>query len=395
MSPRRSNGEGSKPRKRRDGRFEAKIWVEYPDGERKRVTAYGSTASECRDRILVLRTEARGGTLTKPNPETVAAFLDRWLTDVVVPSSSRGTARSYGGIIRTTIAPAIGMKRLQQLTPAEVQHMVAGAPDAPGARSRELAYVVLKAALKRALKWGLVTRNVCDAVEKPRVKKRAVTFFTPIEVEQLFRAAESDRLRAIYPLFVFTGVRPGEAFALRWTDVNLDAATITVTSTLDPESRLAGETKSASGRRTIDMPPRLVAELRAHRERMKAESRIDPHVFTQTTGGALSARNFARDHWKPLLVRAWGGEAKAAPTKARLNRIRIVPTRDRRLYDTRHTAATLMIAAGVHVKVISERMGHASVAFTMDVYGHLLPTMGASAAAALELLMPPGQSRIG
>jgi integrase len=166
---------------------------------------------------------------------------------------------------------------------------------------------------------------------------------------------------------------------------------MTITSTLDATSREEGETKSARGKRTIDMPPQLVAELTAHRARMKAERDIDQLVFPDTTGGSLRESNFARRSWKPLLIRTWGGRREKRPTEKNPDRIVTVPVRDFRLYDLRHTAATLMIAAGVHVKVISERMGHASVAFTMDRYGHLLPTLGRDAASAIGAVFDGGR----
>jgi integrase len=258
---RRANGEGTKPKLRPDGRWAAQIRVEYPDGARRRVNVYGRSAGECRDKTLALRNAERDRTLTKPNPATVSAFLEQWLSDVVEPVRRAKTVRGYRSAIKRVLEPAIGSKRLQQLTPAEVQRAIAGAPNAKGARSRELAYVVLHSALETAVKWGIVARNVCDAVEKPTVKKRPIQFLTPDELAELRAAAAGDRLRAIYSTLVLTGIRPGEAFALRWDQVDLAAATMTITSTLDATSREEGETKSARGKRTIDMPPQLVAEL--------------------------------------------------------------------------------------------------------------------------------------
>jgi len=249
---------------------------------------------------------------------------------------------------------------------------------------------VLRTALETAVKWDLARVNVAVAVEKPRVARPEIAFLSPEDVRTLLAAAGGDRYRTLYLLAISTGLRPGELFALRWSDIDVKAGKIVVTHTLDPETLLRAEVKTRRGRRTVDISPMIAAELLAHRARMLEEKHPHGWVFPNTDGGPIRLSNLTRKNWKPLLVKAWGGRIDQRPKKGGGTYAVAIPDRDFRLYDLRHTAATLMIAAGVHVKVISERMGHASVAFTMDVYGHLTDTLGSEAAIALDRFFAAG-----
>jgi integrase len=382
---RRANGEGTKPRQRKDGRWVADVSVVYPDGERKRISVYGDNAAECRDKVLLLRAGIRDRTVTKPNPDTVSAFLERWFADIATSTLRPKTVRGYKTAIKTVITPMLGNIRLQNLMPADLQKAVAGDPAARGARQRQLAYQVMHSALDRALKWGMVARNIAEAVEKPRVRKRDMLFFTPAQVREFLAASSQLRQRAFFMLLIFTGIRPGEAYALEWPQVDLDAGKITITHTLDAKTMIREEVKTKRSRRTIDIGKRIVGELRAHRARMLKEGHPHGLVFATEDGKALRESNVTKEQYFPIFKRMQAAEdALAARERRDPEKIARI-----RMYDLRHTAATLMIAAGTHVKVISERMGHASVAFTMDVYGHLLPTLGADTAMVLEQYLPP------
>lgn len=389
MTTRRSNGEGTRPKKRADGRWFARIrTVDQTTGQHRRVDVYGRTSTEVSDKIRAIRNEVadRGG--YRPPPRTsVEAFLRQWLDDVVKPTVRPGTFRSYRGIVNNHLIPSLGHVQLTRLTPPMIARVLAGDdedPDAATPRTRELAYIVLNAALDVAVKWELVRANAAAVVDKPRVPKVEIAFLVPAEVDELLAQARHDRHYALYLLAIFSGLRPGEIFALQWPQVDLEAGTVTVTHTLDPETLERGEVKTRRGRRTVDVSPTIMAELRAHRARMLGEGNPHGWVFPAREGGPIRLSNLTRRSWKPLLIATWGGVEVKAPTEDDPDRVLTVPKHDHRLYDLRHTAATLMIAAGVHVKVISERMGHASVAFTMDTYGHVLPTLGKDAALALD-----------
>ena len=376
---RRANGEGSRPLRRKDGRYQVNVWVKYDDESRKRVTVTGKTASACRDAVLTLKHQQKTNSLVKPERLSLAAFLERWMRDVKAASIRPKSFRSYEGAIKNHITPALGSKSLQRIGPAEIASAIAGMTMVErdpkqkrtrpaGSRTKELTYAVIIDALDTALRWKLVTRNAALAVDKPRVKKTEMRFLNSEEVLVFLARAESDRLYALYLLAIFTGMRPGEMYALQWDQVNLDAETILVTHTFDPKARTREEVKTPNARRTIEISQRVVSELRAHRARMLAEGHPHGFVFVTPEGEPIREDYVRRSSFHPI---------RDAASIAYL-----------RLYDLRHTAATLMIAAGTHIKVISERMGHASVAFTLDTYGHVMPTMRKDAALALDRFMP-------
>jgi integrase len=212
----------------------------------------------------------------------------------------------------------------------------------------------MRDALDTALRWSLVSRNAALAVDKPRVPRHEMRFMTTDEVTTFLDHVREERLFAFFLTSIFTGMRPGELYALKWEQVDLKAGTILVTHTLDSKKRARNEVKTARGRRTI------------------AEGNPHGFVFPDPSGAALRENHISKTFQKLR-------EAARIPYL--------------RLYDLRHTAVTLMIAAGIHDKVISERIGHASAAFTLDTYGHVMPNMQKDAAMALDRFMPPVRSR--
>jgi integrase len=223
--------------------------------------------------------------------------------------------------------------------------------------------------LKQAVRWNLIPRNPCDAVEPPRVGRKEMTAYTPEQVQQLLKAAEGHRLEALFVLAVTSGLRQGELFGLSWTDIDLDAGSVSVRRQLEElrgQFRLT-EPKSAKSRRLVEIPRVAVEALRRHRARMGAEGHLDGPVFCDTHGGWLRKSNFLRQVFKPLLRRAGLPEA--------------------RFHDLRHTHATLLLAQGVHPKVVQERLGHSQISLTMDTYSQVLPTLQREAAEKLDDLL--------
>src|SRR5262249_2510307 len=158
------------------------------------------------------------GMLAEPTQLTVAQFLTkRWLEDAARMAIRPATYRLYSGVIRNHINSNIGGVRLDKLTPTHVQSMY-GTLESEGCsrRLRQLVHAVLHKALGQALKWNLVVRNVCDAVEKPRAARRTMKVLTPKQVTQLVKNAGSDRLGALYVLAIATGLRQGELLGLQW-----------------------------------------------------------------------------------------------------------------------------------------------------------------------------------
>jgi integrase len=213
-------------------------------------------------------------------------------------------------------------------------------------------------------------RNVCDAVDAPTVPEREITPLTPEQVGKLLAAAKDDRLEALYVLAIGSGMRLGELFGLQWRNVNLNAGTCSVCHSL---TELGGkltlsEPKTAKGRRLVTLPRRVIDALIDHRKKMVALGFAGvPFVFCNSVGGPLRRSHFHRNEFKPLLKRAG------------------LP--DIRFHDLRHTSATLLLAQGVHPKVVQERLGHSQISVTLDTYSHVLPSMQVDAANRLDSML--------
>jgi integrase len=356
--------------RRRDGVWAGSVTVGYDEhGKRKRRTLYGGTKGSVLEKLARLRADALAGTLGDPQRLTVAAFLHLWLEDVARPSVRASVHRRYADIVRLRIVPQIGGIALSRLTPVHVQSMLTSLENkGVSPRGRQMAYDRLHRALGQAVQWGMVPRNVCDAVTRPRAPRPTMQVLTPEQSNVLLTVARGDRFYALYVLAVTTGLRQGELLGLQWGDVDLAGAVLHVRHALhEMAGRLwLDEPKTAKARRAVDLSAVAVAALPEHRERMLAEGHPLEFVFCDSHGGPVRKSNLIRRSFLPLLKRAG------------LPRIRF--------HDLRHTAATLLLLQGVHPKVVQERFGHSQISITLDTYSHVLPSMGREAAAKLDAL---------
>jgi len=225
---------------------------------------------------------------------------------------------------------------------------------------------------------GLIPQNPCSAVGQPRVARKPFSVLDAQQVATLLEASTDDRLEALYVLAIATGMRQGEMLGLCWTDLDLVAGSVSVSRTLSEVGRLEiNDTKTSAGRRLITLPDFAIAGLKRHRERMFAEGHLaappltisgqtlpGPLVFCAPEGGPIFKHNLLARSFRPLLA------------KAGLPSIRF--------HDLRHTAATLLLTANEHPKVAQERLGHAKVSTTLDIYSHVLPSLQRNAAAKLD-----------
>lgn len=371
----RGRGEGS-IYQRAGGQWCATISAGYgADGRRKRHTLFGETKQAVQEELARVQMSLLEGVFIEPSKLKVSDYLDRWLEDAAKPTIRETTYVSYRGIIKNHIKPQIGGIVLNKLTPIHVQAMYA-ALERRGAspRIRQLAHAVLSRSLKQAVKWDLLIRNVCLAVDPPRVAKRCVEVLSPAQVTDLLSEAKGHRLEAILMVAIGTGMRLGEIFALKWENVDLDRAVLYVRhSLMEVGGKVTlSEPKTSKSRRKIDLPQSVVAALREHKNRTEDEGfGEEPWVFCSTTGTPLR-----RTHFRSNVFSKW---TKAAGVSIRF-------------HDLRHTSASLLLAAGIHPKVVQERLGHSQIGITLDIYSHVLPTMGLEAAAKLDsvLVQPTG-----
>jgi integrase len=366
-------------------------------GKRRKTSKSGFPTKKAAERWLAnLVTSLDQGTFVEASKQTLAQFLTEWLPTAETRGLRPSTRANYRYLIKH-IVPRLGGVRLQRLTPGQLNAMYAellatGRCDGKGGLSaktvREV-HSLLHRALADAVRWGLLTRSPADSADPPRKQTRERQAWTAEQLAAFLRHVKGDRLYAAYHLAAMTGMRRGEVLGLRWRDLDLDAGRLTVVQTLivvGPDYEF-GTPKTARGRRSLALDPGTVAVLRDHREAQELERHylgLDPTgdlVFTTIEGGPLSPRAF---------------------TKAFQQRVKRAGLPQIPLHALRHTHATLALQAGIHPKVVSERLGHSSVSITLDVYSHAIPAMEETAAAlvatlvlgeedaSVALLEPPG-----
>jgi integrase len=355
-------------------RADKKSWVaEVRAGAgQKRRTVYGRTKQEVQEKLRRLHGDIAAGIGAEASSLTVAGWLTRWL-EQVKPTVEPGTYHPYERHVRLHIKPHLGGVKLGKLAKSLVRAWYAAleAAGVSAAMQRKLG-TTLTIALNAAVNDDLLPSNPATRIRKPKAKKAEMRPLDPDQAAAFLRAARSDRLYPYYLTALDTGARPGELFALDWTDVDLEGRYITISKSLE---EIAGAlrvkpTKTARSRRRIDLSAETAAALAEHRKAMLAEGHIAGPVFCDSRGGHLRISNLRRDSFLPILKRA------GLPAV--------------RLYDLRHTCATLLLLADVPAKVVSERLGHSSITMTLDTYSHVLPTMQRRAADTMGRLL--GQS---
>ncbi len=324
----------------------------------------------------------RGG-FVQPSRISLAGWLDTWLKTCVVPNLKAQTADSYLSEIRVHLVPALGAVPFQRLTPQHLQDYYAralleGRTDGTGGLSASTVryhHRILHRALKQAVKMGYLERNVADAVDPPRVRRRVMPTMARDDIPRFLEAARGNFYFIVFYTALFTGMRLGELLGLRWCDVDLDMGHISVVQSLYKRAGVCkvDEPKSRSSRRRITLPASLVEILLQHRVGQVAQGIMLGRPLQETD------LVFAYPGNKPLDPSTVNHAFARVLKEAGLPRIRF--------HDLRHTHATLMLVAGVNPKVVSERLGHSSVAFTMDVYSHVLPGLQESAAERFDQLI--------
>lgn len=245
-------------------------------------------------------------------------------------------------------------------------------------------HAALNKLLNDAERSGLVTRNVARLASAPsmttaRARAPEMTVWTPDQLTRFLTSIEGNRNTALFRVLALTGMRRGELVALRWTDIDVPRRRLTINqaATVVDGVELVSAPKTRRSRRVIDLDPATVEALQQHRSRQREQ-----HLALGVTATA-SDRVFTGDLGEPLRPNSVGQAFQ------RLVRTAGVPTI--RLHDLRHTHASHLLMAGINVKVVSERLGHASVSFTLDTYGHVMPGQQAEAAAAAAALLGPSR----
>jgi integrase len=372
-------------RRRGEHSWEIKFDLGRDPVSSKRQTRYHSvkgTKREAQAELTRLLADAQKGSYVDASKETVSAFFDRWDRDWAAANVSAKTLERYRQLIKNQVRPHIGQLLIQKLQPIHLTELYAKLIRG-GLAARTVGHVhrVLHRALGHAATWRLIQQNVVSLVEPPRVVSSEIEILTEDQIQTLLQKL---RGRALYPLAVVglgTGMRRGELCALRWQDVELDAAKLRVERSLE-QTRTGGlrfkSPKTKYGRRTISLAPSVVAEFRAH-WKAQQEQRL-----------ALGLGKAPADG---LVFPTWEGEPRRPDglTKEFIELMREIGIKAT-LHALRHTHASQLIAAGIDVLTISRRLGHGSPAITLGVYGHLFSNTDDRAAQAVEAVFAKARS---
>ncbi|MFF4856476.1 tyrosine-type recombinase/integrase [Streptomyces rubiginosohelvolus] len=382
MAKRRPNGGGTVTR-RKDGRYQGAAYVTNTDGHRVRKFVYGSTYDEAAEKLGKLQEQERNGVPVPSRTWSLGEWLAYWLEHIVKPNREHNTYVKYESKVRLYLVPHLGKKPLVRLTPAQLRSFMAELKRTevpPAARFEVLR--VLRNALNRAVREELLTRNVAELVDMPKVTKKEAKPWNAREAITFLRSARAHRLYAACVLVLVLGLRRSEVLGLRWQDIDFDQRQFTP---LKQVQRVKGvglvlkDLKTESSHAVLPLPEFCARALEERRELQDLERRIvgegwsqEPGqdlIFSSERGGLIDPVGFSRTF-------------NALVKRAGVRRITV------RL--ARHTCGTLLAFLKVHPKVAQAILRHSQISMTMDVYTHVVGDGEREAVTMLaELLEDP------
>jgi integrase len=288
------------------------------------------------------------GVFFEPSRISLDGYLDKWLETAAKPKLRAKTHRDYEGLLRRYVRPALGSRPASKIEPLEIQGLYADMQERGlSARTVRFTHAVLRSALQQAVKWKLIPQNPALSVDLPKQAKGEIQVLNPQQARDFLKEAAQDRYNVLFAVALTTGMRPSEYLALKWPDVNFSKGTVSIARTLEPIKgggwRFA-DTKRARSRRLVKLQASVVKLLADYwaaqameRDAGNGDAAAADLIFVNSSGNPLNERNLVQRNFQVLLERA------------KLPHIR--------LYDLRHTAATLAPGAGVPAKVVSEQLG--------------------------------------
>ena len=370
-------------RKRGERSWEIRLYLgrDPKTGEelRQSITFRGSKkAAEAEPARLVNQIET--GAFLPPGRLTVSEFLDKWVEHIRTRVSAR-TFERYSSLIEHWIRPELGALPLAKLQPLHVQQLYSRALEGPrrdgrpgGLQPQSVLHIhrVLSEALKMAMRWQLAARNVCEAVEPPSVRQPEIPAIDEMQGALLLDAARGTRLYIPILLALACGLRRGEILALRWSDVDWTNGLLWVRRSVEQTRAGASikEPKSPRSRRSVALPPVVVEALREHRAR---QDEIRDALGSDYQENDLICPRDDGSLWPPQ-----------AFTSAYRDLLRRRGLQGPNFHALRHSHASQLIRAGLDIKLVSARLGHAKSGFTLETYGHLLPGQDQEAARRID-----------
>lgn len=359
------------------------IVLDVPDPitqkRRRKWHSFKGTKRGAQSEAAKLIAAVKDGNYLEPSKTTLADYLDRWLKHIKSQVSPK-THERYAQIVKNQIKPTIGAIILTKLKPAPIAAAYAAAlaggrldKKEGGLSPRTVGHMhrVLKEALGQAVRWELIHRNPCDAVDPPKVEWKPMTTYDLPQTAEMLEVLRDHPIYIPALLAALCGLRRGEICALRWKSVDLDSGQLSVVESLEQtKDGLRFKSPKTGKGRTVAMSATVIEELRAYRlqrvqELFKLGAKLsDDDTILCHLDGSLTTPIWISQNWSKAI------------TGTSLPRLRF--------HDLRHAHATHLLANGINPKIASERLGHSKVGTTLDLYQHVMPGMQEEAAAAVD-----------
>lgn len=350
-----------------------------PDGKRRQRTlaCKGMNQKQAKQKLRDILTSIHKDAYVDPASMPFSDYLHKWL-DFARDKLAPQTHERYVEMAQRHVIPALGGLRLDKIKPMHIQDycskaLKSGRLDGTGGlapKTVKNTLGMIHAALAQAVKWQLLSKNPADAVDPPRVRRKEIRTASNADIAKLFDVIEGSKYKMPIFIILATGVRRGEAVGLKWDDFDPERRTLTVRRSLSQvkDGVIEKETKTDRAR-VVMIPEMLVSELKAHRQEQEKRKWIFGNEY-KDEGWICAGLHGER------MAPKWLGN--------QFTRLARSVGVDITLHGLRHTQATALIMAGVPVKVVSERLGHSTVAITQDIYAHVMPHMQQRAAEVIE-----------
>ena len=347
-------------------------------GKKKYIWETFRNSDQAQKRLTELLHQIDTGTLARPKG-TLGEFTEQWLRDYAKPNLAPTTYQGYEGIYRSGIGPVMGNVLLKDLRPSRIQEYVALKLSKDMSNTTVRHHITfLHSVLETAVKWQLLIRNPVDSVTMPKITKHEMKILDERQATTILMEVQGTKYYSIFSLALYTGVRQSELLALQWSDIDLLMAELSVSKSLhrlNTGEYVKTKTKTAKSSRKIALSPDTCVMLRRHLENELnkcSESGVkftdERLVFCEWDGKPLNPDTITR-HWKRIIER--------------LNYPHV------RFHDLRHTMASWMLMKGISPKVVQERLGHASISTTLDIYSHVTPGMQREAVEIFDKILTP------